>query len=78
MSSQEEVTPIDIDMTTSERVRTLTYIYVFVGSPFIKSAFQFQVVDLLNQAALISADEKLTILKQVCSYFKTVVIYLVS
>ncbi|XP_056883577.1 symplekin [Takifugu flavidus] len=42
MPTQEEATPSDIDMTTSERV-----------------------VDLLNQAALISADEKLTILKQV-------------
>lgn len=32
----------------------------------------FQVVDLLNQAALISTDEKLTVLKQVCSLFKSV------
>lgn len=38
----------------------------------LKSAFPFQVVDLLNQAALISADEKLTVLKQVCSCFKAI------
>lgn len=37
---------------------------------FIKLAFSFQVVDLLNQAALIPADEKLTVLKQVCNLFK--------
>lgn len=30
-------------------------------------ALPFQVVDLLNQAALIPTDEKLTVLKQVCS-----------
>lgn len=32
----------------------------------------FQVVELLNQAALISTDEKLTVLKQVCSLLKSV------
>ena len=34
---------------------------------FIQFGFPLQVVDLLNQAALITTDEKLTVLKQVCS-----------
>lgn len=43
----------------------------YIGSHFV---FAFQVVDLLNQAALISTDEKLTVLKQVCSHFKNCVL----
>lgn len=30
-----------------------------------------QVVELLNQAALMSTDEKLTVLKQVCAHFRS-------
>lgn len=70
MSTEEEAIPVDINMTTSERVR----VHAFTHSQtynwyYYYLFFPFQVVDLLNQAALISADEKLTVLKQVCSYF---------
>lgn len=38
-----------------------------------------QVVELLNQAALISTDEKLTVLKQVCCHFQAnVLLFLVA
>lgn len=84
MSTEEEATPNDINMTTSERVSTnilrcyISYIYIIVFAitdiTDDKFALPFQVVDLLNQAALISSDEKLTVLKQVCCYFKNLIL----